>query len=144
VDNHQTIAVRDYIIDRLAIAGADGEPMASSMHTANQGWLFFRDPKAVLYKVAHGTVDVYLRDVWPGDAARQARVHAEAAGPDGFETSEDTKHNLVFSKRLRPEGEPRWRIAEDDCISDARRNELDAGINACRDAITWFRLQDAT
>jgi hypothetical protein len=144
VDNQQMIDVRDYIIDRLAATGSTGEPLASSMHTANQGWLYFRDPKAVLYKVAHGTVDIYLRDVWPDDETRQSQAHAEAIGPEGFEATEDTVHNLVFSKRLRPEDEPRWRIAEDDGISDERRRELDAGVKACHDAIAWVRHQVAT
>lgn len=139
IDHSPTIEVRDYIIDRLTDVPADCEPQESSMHTAHQGWLYFRSPKALLYKVAHGTVDVYLRDIWPHDEARQSTVHASGAGPAGFVATEDTKGNLVFAKRLRCDEAPRWRIAEQDQLGRERLDELDAGVQACAEAIDWIR-----
>jgi hypothetical protein len=141
IDDAPTIAVRDYIVDGLAASSVKCVPHESSMHTANQGWLYFRDWKALIYKVAHGTVDVYLRDVWPDDEDRQGRVHAENSGPDGFEATEDTKHNLIFSRRLRTDGSSRWRIEEEVHLSEQRRLELDAGIQACSEAVAWLLRQ---
>ena len=141
VDHNPTIAVRNYIIGGLTTAGAVCEPQASSMHTAHQGWLYFLDPKALLYKVAHGTVDVYLREIWPDDEARQSDIHASGAGPVGFAAAADTKNNLIFSKRLRSEGQPRWRIAEYLQLDQDRLFELDSGVRACVEAIDWIRRQ---
>lgn len=100
-------AVRDWFCEELAVRAPGAQPHRASMRTASGGWLFFVEPPSIVYKMMHGSVDIYLREIWPGRPEVQPAVHGdEHSMPSGFAPVRDTKGNLVLRalphERLRP------------------------------------------
>jgi hypothetical protein len=128
------VAARDRIIDRLALLAPTVVAWPASMRTASSGWLEFRRPSAITYKVVHGIIDIYLRDVWPGDQAEQRRVHSSGPWPTDFAPAADTKGNLVLRSVVRPPGAPDGMRP----IEAVDEPELDRGAEACAAAAAWL------
>ena len=112
-------------------------PQRSSLHTANQGWLYFEELGALVYKVqgivaeTEAMVDVYLED----GLDHEARCTAGAPGPiEGFSYAVDTVGNQLLryrcAKLLPSEGVP---------TSAADRAALEDALSACVRAADWLR-----
>ena len=133
-DNLPTIATRDWLVDRLAAADELIDPQVNSMRTINTTWLYFNTPAGLIYKIEHGLVDLYLREVWPDDEARQRAVHGQDAGPDGFGADLDSKGNLLFRRAVHPPLRP-----SDVDVRSQDTAMLGVGVSACVDAAAWVR-----
>jgi hypothetical protein len=133
-DNLATIATRDWLVERLAVADELIGPQMNSMRTINTTWLYFNAPTGLIYKIDHGFVDLYLRDIWPHDEARQRAVHDEGAGPPGFSADHDSKGNLLLRRVVHPPVRP----SEVDLTSEDAVM-LSLGVSACADAAAWVR-----
>jgi hypothetical protein len=134
-DDGETIAMRDWIIDRLARAEPSARPNAASMRTKFGGWLYFDDPKCLIYKLYHGYVDIYLRDIWPNDPEKQTLVHQSGDLPEGFTSEFDTKKNLI----LRSVVHRAMRRGDVDLSDPADVADLEQGVAACAAAVKWSR-----
>lgn len=133
-DHEPSIAARDLIIDRLREEAPQVEPRPKSMRTANQGWLYFARPDAIIYKVVHGYVDIYLGDLWPDDEAAQQRIHQDGPWPANFLPTNDTVGNRVLRSTVRPDAESsRMRP-----IQQIDETELRRGADACAAAASWI------
>jgi hypothetical protein len=134
-DDQETIAVRDWIIYRLNELEPSARPNAASMRTKNTGWLYFDDPKCVIYKLYHGYVDVYLRDIWPDDPEKQTEVHESSDLPEGFSAELDSKKNLIARKIVHRAMRP----GDVDLSKPADVVDLERGVAACANAVRWTR-----
>lgn len=137
-DHEPTINARDWIMKHLADAESAAQPQASSMRTINTGWLYFTDPNAILYKVIHGYVDIYLRDIWPDDPVHQAVVHEGQDLPIGFQATEDTVGNLILRDVVH---EPMPLVSIWAHGRPAQPDDLLTGVEACAVATRWILEQ---
>ncbi len=133
-DNPATIATRDWLVDRLEAADEMIDPQVSSMRTVNTTWLYFNTPAGLIYKIEHGLVDLYVRDVWPHDGSRQRAVHDRARGPEGFSADVDSKGNRLFRRAVHPPLRP-----SDVHLPGEHGAMLQVGVDACATAAAWVR-----
>ena len=128
-DYASTIALRDYLVERLAEADPSIEPRLSSMRTSHTTWLYMNQPEALLFKVSHDLVDIYVRDLeHPGCALGEL--------PDGFVSSEDSSGNHVirFGTGIRRTIDEIW--TDSGPMETERLDEL---VAACARAAEWIR-----
>jgi len=134
-DHPPTIALRDWICRRLESADPHIRPRLSSLRTKSTTWLYFEHPSALVLKVGHRVVDIYLRVLHPGNAEAQRQLWDHAALPDGFTRERDTRGNLIFrwgTWQLRPL-DSLWR---DDQPLEVEF--LDEALAACARASRWI------
>ena len=136
-DHEPSMKARDFIIDRLREIAPHVEPRPKSMRTANQGWLYFASPDAIIFKVVHGYVDIYLRDIWPDDKAAQQQIHQDGPWPANFHPTRDTVGNYVLRCTVRPDAEN----SQTRPIQQINEIELSQGTDACAAAASWIANQ---
>ena len=134
-DDDETVALRDWIINRLEEVEPSVRPNAASMRTKSGGWLYFDDPKCLIYKLYHGYVDVYLRDIWPDDPGKQTEVHESSDLPEGFAADLDSKKNLIVRQIVHRS----MRRGDIDLTKPADLADLERGVAACATAVQWTR-----
>ena len=128
-DYPPTIALRDYLVERLTEADPLIEPRLSSMRTSHTTWLYMNQPEALLFKVSHDLVDIYVRDL----------EHPECSVgqlPEGFIPSEDSSGNHVirFGSGVRRTIDEIW--TDQGPTEPDRLREL---VAACARAAEWIR-----
>lgn len=127
------IAARDHIVGRLTELHAP-TVAGSGMRTAGSGWLNFDSHPALVFKVVHGVVDIYLDTVWPESPEAVAEHHRTGAGPDGFEPARDSGNNPLLRCVVRPpSASERMRP-----ITEVAESELNEGADACARAAAWL------
>lgn len=107
-----------------------------SCHTAQQGWIWFREPKALGYKVIHGMVDLYVKDVAPDPGAETVAQHLAGRLPIGFIVDKDTKGNTVLRARVDRPVNPITAFGPDGGLLDPIT--FAAAAAASREAARWL------
>lgn len=107
-----------------------------SCHTANQGWIWFREPEALGYKAIHGFVDLYIKyiapDPGPGEVARLLAGQL----PPGFVVDRDTADNAVLRARVPRPMNPISAFGPDGELVD--KETFEAAVAACQTAVRWL------
>lgn len=135
-DHPGTVSAREWLLPRLTANEPALRPRGSSLRTINTGWLYFHEPEALVYKIIHGYVDIYLKEIWPDEEARQALAHQSDDHPVGFEPATDTAGNLIL-RRVVHTPMPLADIWNDD--EPTRPADLIVGVAACGDAARWIQ-----
>jgi hypothetical protein len=131
LDHAPTIAFRDYCIDWLADHGSTADAWLLSLHTENQGWLWFHHPKDLGYKASTGFVDLYVKvNGFGGDLEGLSAAIETRPLPDGFYPATDTSHNVVIRHDV-PRTSP-WAGLPVDL------EPLHVALDACRRITEWF------
>jgi hypothetical protein len=136
LDDEHTIAFSRYCVDWLASRDSSAEARPNSLHTANQGWLWFAHPPDLAYKATHGLVDLYAKangftSSSPDDLA-SALEDAGTTLPEGFSIATDTsKHRNVVIRREVPRLIPSAGVPDD-------RSGLDEALGACALITHWL------
>lgn len=133
LDHQPTIEFRDHCISWLAKQESSAVISPSSLHTENQGWLWFTYPRDLGYKASTGFVDLYVEpNGYRGSAEELTVLLAARPLPDGFKVATDTskRKNVVLRhpvERIDPAlGVP------------AERAALAEALEACRRIVAWF------
>jgi hypothetical protein len=134
-DHPPTVETRKWLLQRLAETEPRAVAFGNTLRTIKTGWLYFDEPSAIIYKITHGYVDVYLRDIWPEDPAKQAEAHAGSDLPDGFKPAEDTVGNLVL-RAVVHDPMPLTNIWSNG--APTRESDLQGGVEACAAATRWI------
>lgn len=139
LDHEQTISFRDHCVVWLKDHASTAEASLLSLHTENQGWLWFRHPRDLCFKARNGTVDLYVGvNGFAGTVADlEARLAAWPA-PAGFFVTTDTsqKRNVVLRHDVQA-CFPEEGVPADPAV-------LDIALDACRRITEWFDRGGAT
>jgi hypothetical protein len=96
-DHPPTVAFTAFCTDWLAAHEPRAVPNAKSLRTNGSGWLWFTSPSGLVYKAAHGRVDLYVTEHgFKGTAEDLAAAVAGGWAPDGFTAAVDTSGNPVL------------------------------------------------
>lgn len=131
IDHLPTIDFRDYCVRWLAEVDSACDPQLLSLHTENQGWLWFSHPKDLGFKATHGRIDLYAAvNGFKGTAEELRDYAAEVALPSGFAVARDTSGNVVI----------RYECArfETAAGTPAVTMSLDEALDACVRITKWF------
>jgi hypothetical protein len=130
-DHPPTVAFTTLCAEWLATNAPAAIADTKSLRTAGTGWLYFAQPKGLIYKVTHGRVDVYVSNEGFAGGAEDLRGLVTSGGaPDGFVAAEDSKSNVVLRWTGTPLTPSRG-IPED-------RTPLISALEACRRATDWI------
>jgi hypothetical protein len=131
-DHPPTVAFTEWCIAWLEQRGAYARLSRQTMHTINQGFMWFTRPVAVVYKVEHGFVDIYFThsDELPLTADHLAALVAKRMTPAGFELAHDTKGNTL----LRWLGVP----VNPHAGPIGTMEPVEAALEACERAARWI------
>ena len=132
-DHPPTVALRNWLIARLAEAEPSAVPNGITLRTVHSGWLYFSSPEAIVYKIQHGTVDIYLRDIWP-DPVEQEAAHSNFAETNGFVAAADTKGNLILRAAAH---NPVSLDQHDPTLPTFPKGDLLEGVRLCGIATRW-------
>lgn len=105
IDDEPTMDFTAFCVEWLTSAQFAGEPSERSLHSAGQGWLWFKSPRGLGYKASgwarkdKAAVDLYLGDHgFTGDLAALERLLERTPPPADFVPATDTarKPNVVL------------------------------------------------
>lgn len=113
----------------------------SSCHTANQGWIWFKQHPALGFKAIHGFVDVYVKDLGSNLGRETVADRLEGRLPAGFVVAEDTVPNTVLRAQMPRKLDPVAAFTAEGNIADPETFE--AATRACREVIRWLRMGGA-
>jgi len=96
-DDPPTVAFTNFCVTWLATREPRAIPDAKSLRTKGNGWLWFTSPSGLVYKAAHGRVDLYVGEHgFRGTADDLASAVAAGWAPEGFTAAVDTSGNPVL------------------------------------------------
>lgn len=131
LDHPPTIAFRDYCVKWLDDAGSTAHPQLSSLHTENQGWLWFSHPKDLGFKATSGNIDLYAAVNGFAGTGKELEAHLAAVPlPAEFPVATDTAHNVVIRR-----GCPRFDTAAGVPQDTASLNEA---LAPCARITQWY------
>ncbi len=133
LDHKLTIAFRDHCVAWLKEHGSTAEASLLSLHTENQGWLWFRHPRDLYFKARNGTVDLYVGvNGFAGTVANLGARLATRPAPAGFSVTTDTsqKRNVVLRHEVQAF------LPEEGVPADPPA--LDLALDACLRITEWF------
>jgi hypothetical protein len=131
LDHAPTIAFRDYCIAWLAEHCPSADASAMSLHTENQGWLWFNHPKDLGFKASTGFVDYYVAaGGFSGTKDELVERLTARPVPTGFEIATDTSNNIVLRHRI-----DQFRTSHGVPADTAA---LDVALGVCRAIIDWY------
>jgi hypothetical protein len=127
------LAVKQFCVDWLT-QEAPGAVVGGGMRAKNSGWLRFQQPKGLIYKINHGSVDLYVADHgFAGTLEDLEQIVDAGATPAAFVAATDSGNNIV----LRWLGEPL--PASEGVPADT--GPLIKGLEACARATKWVASQ---
>jgi hypothetical protein len=142
IEDVPTVAFTVFCTEWLASHALPCRPRATSLHTAGQGWLYFKPPSGLVYKASgwarkdKAGVDLYLADHgFTGSLEDLQRLLERLTPPAGFVATTDNakKPNVVLrylcDKVTPGEGRP----AEG---SQRERSVIEA-LEACKRVAEW-------
>ncbi len=143
IDDQATMEFTAFCVEWFRNAQAPVEPSERSLHSAGQGWLWFRSPRGLAYKASgwartdRAAVDLYLGDYgFTGDLASLERLLNTVPPPEGFVPTTDTakKPNAIlryWSTKVVPgEGRP--------APGSLREATVVRALEACERAALWL------
>lgn len=96
-DHPPTVAFTNFCVEWLAAHEPRAGPDPNSLRTKGSGWLYFTSPSGLIYKAAHGRVDLYVgKHGFQGTVDDLASAVATGWGPEDFFAATDTKGNPVL------------------------------------------------
>jgi hypothetical protein len=96
-DHPPTVEFTNFCVRWLAEHEPRAVPEPKSLRTAGSGWLWFTSPRGLVYKAAHGRVDLYVGELgFTGTVDDLAAAVAAGWGPEGFDAATDTAGNPVL------------------------------------------------
>jgi ketol-acid reductoisomerase len=135
-DHPPTVAFTRFCVQWLAEREPRAVPNANSLHTKGNGWLWFTSPSRLVYKAAHGRVDLYVGEHgFKGTADDLASAVAAGWGPESFAAAVDTSGNPV----LRFE-HPRTMVYSQDGVPEDVTGVIIA-LKAVITAVRWLAEQ---
>lgn len=112
-------------------AGSAADAALSSLHTENQGWLWFRHPKDLAFKATAGNIDLYVAVNGFAGTGEELQLRLTALSlPEGFSVATDTARNVVIRHAC-----PRFATAAG--VPDTA-HQLHEALDACARITEWF------
>lgn len=145
-DDKPTVEFTTFCVGWFTKAQVPVEPATRSLHSAGQGWLWFKSPRGLGYKASgwartdRAAVDLYLADHgFTGDLATLERLLETISPPEDFFATTDTAKNVILrcwcGKVSPSEGKPEEGSTREASVFEA--------LEACRRAAEWLLENEA-
>lgn len=133
-DDPRALRVTELFAEALEGSGCVVDRM--SCHTANQGWIWFSEPRGLVYKATHAVVDLYVKDFGSNLSLETVTRSLDGRLPAGFAVAQDTVPNTVLRAQMPKPLNPVTALTPEGAVRD--RETLDAAVAACREALRWL------